>query len=248
MRNVKLVLEYEGTNYVGWQRQRQPNSIQQTVEEAIARVTGEHVVTRAASRTDAGVHARGQVINFRTRSTLPCERLRDALNAYLPRDISVRFATDVPLDFDARYAAKAKCYEYTIATGPARPAIDRNFCWHVRSPLDRAAMRAAAAHLVGTHDFAAFGSETYRKRSTVRTLYELSVHEEGERLRIRARGDGFLYNMVRAIVGTLVDVGRGKITPDDVVHILATHDRRRAGRTAPARGLCLMSVEYESDS
>jgi len=244
MRNVKLILQYEGTRFVGWQRQRQPNSIQQVLEEAIAAVTGEEARVTAAGRTDAGVHALGQTAHVRLDSSLPCRHLVAALNAHLPPDIAVVEAEDMPDDFHARFAAGSKIYEYTIATGPARPVLDRDLCWYVRSPLDLGRMRRAAACLVGEHDFAAFGAENFRRKTTVRTVYSLDIEELAGRLRLRVHGNGFLYNMVRAITGTLVDVGRGRIEPEQVREILASRDRRKAGPTAPARGLCLVRVFY----
>ncbi len=251
MRNIKLILQYEGTRFVGWQRQRQENSVQQIVEEAIAAVTGEDVRIAGSGRTDAGVHALGQTAHVHLNSDMPCERLVAALNANLPPDIAIISAEDVAEDFHARFGARSKIYEYTIATGPVRPVLDRDFCWYVRSALDLAKMRRAAAHLVGEHDFAAFGAENFRRKTTVRTIHALDIlpdQESPPRLRLRFHGNGFLYNMVRAITGTLVDVGRGKTQPEQVREILASLDRRAAGQTAPARGLCLLCVFYAGDS
>jgi len=244
MRNIKLLLEYQGTAYVGWQRQVQPNSIQQVVEEAIGRITGRASRLIGASRTDAGVHAAGQVANFRTESALPPERLREALNAVLPPDIAVLDVEEVPEDFHARFDAVSKRYEYTIRTGPVRPALGRELCWHCRWPLDVDRMRRAAAPLVGTHDFAGFASSGSDRKGSVRTLTRCDVHQAPGRMVLVLEGDGFLYNMVRTIAGTLVDIGRGKLPVERVAEVLAAGDRTRAGRTAPARGLCLVRVDY----
>lgn len=244
MRNIKLLLEYEGTAYVGWQRQAQPNSIQQALEEAIARITGAHVSITGASRTDAGVHARGQVANFMTSSSLSIEKLRDALNAVLPPDIGVLEAAEAAEDFNARFAAKSKAYEYTIWNRPTRPVLSRLFCWHVHKPLGVEKMSAAARLLLGTHDFACFASANTDRVTSVRTMTEAGVSEKEGIITVSLEGNGFLYNMVRAVTGTLVEVGRGKLSIEGFGEILASRDRARAGRTAPARGLCLVRVEY----
>jgi len=248
MRNIKLLLEYEGTNYLGWQRQPQGMTIQQALEEAIQRITGVMSSVTGASRTDAGVHARGQVANFRTESSLPVERLQGALNALLPRDIVVLSAEEVPGDFDARFAARCKVYHYTIWNHRVRPALERNFCWHVRWPLEVKRMQEAADLLVGRHDFAAFQSANAQSAGTVRTVSRAEWGQSGSRLTFAIEADGFLYNMVRAVVGTLVDVGRGRWTVEEFAQALRSRDRRRSGRTAPPQGLCLMAVRYEGDA
>ena len=244
MRNIKLLLEYEGTAYVGWQRQVQPNSIQQALEEAIARITGAQASATGASRTDAGVHARGQVANFMTSSSLSIEKLRDALNAVLPPDIGVLEAAEAAEDFNARFSAKSKVYEYTIWNRHTRPVLSRLFCWHVHKPLDVERMSAAARLLLGTHDFACFASANTDRVTSVRTMTEAGVTERDGIITFSLEGNGFLYNMVRAVTGTLVEVGRGKLSVEEFRAILESCDRKRAGRTAPARGLCLVRVEY----
>lgn len=244
MRNIKLILEYEGTGYLGWQRQPQGMTVQQALEEALERITGAKTTVVGAGRTDAGVHARGQTANFRTESDLPVERLRGALNALLPRDIVVLKAEEVPQDFNARFSARSKLYYYTVRNGRTRPALSRDFCWHVRWPLEILPMHQAAAHLLGRHDFAAFQSAGADTSTTVRTVFRADWTRSFDTLTFAIEADGFLYNMVRAIVGTLAAVGRGKITPDEFAEIVNAKDRARAGRTAPAQGLCLMRVRY----
>ena len=246
MRNIKLTIEYEGTSYLGWQRQPQGMTIQQALEEAIRQVTGVMPQVIGASRTDAGVHARGQAANFKTDSAIPVERLQGALNALLPRDIAVADAEEVPDDFNCRFSAKSKLYQYTIWNQRVRPAMDRNFCWHLRWPVEIEPMQAASASLLGEHDFAAFQSANAQSETTVRTILRADWELCAPRLTFAVEGNGFLYNMVRALVGTLVEVGRGKITAEEFKKILESRDRTLAGRTAPARGLCLMCVRYDA--
>ena len=248
MRNIKLTLEYEGTRYLGWQRQPQGMTIQQALEEAVAKVTGVETSVIGASRTDAGVHARGQVANFRTNSNLAVERFRGALNALLPRDIAVLSAEDAPEEFNSRFSACSKLYHYTIWNHPVRPALERDSCWHVRWKLDDGPAQEAAHALLGPHDFACFESSNAQSQTTVRTVTQASWERDGpHRIVFAIEADAFLYNMVRAIVGTLTDVARGKIPAERVAEIIASRDRRQAGRTAPPRGLCLMKVRYPDD-
>lgn len=245
MRNIKLTLEYEGTHYLGWQRQPQGMTVQQAVEDAVEKITGVHVCVTGASRTDAGVHARGQSANFRTESTLTPERIRGALNALLPRDIVVLESREVPPDFDSRFSAKSKTYHYALWTSNVRPAIRRNFCWHVRWATDVDAMREAAAALIGRKDFLAFQAANAASETTVRTVKRAEWLQDGHELTFVIEADAFLYNMVRIIVGTLTEVGRGKLTPQQFREIIDTRDRTQAGRTAPPSGLCLMEVYYD---
>jgi len=244
-RNLKLTLEYEGTNYLGWQRQPQGLTIQEALETAVREITGETVQVIGASRTDAGVHARGQAANFATASPLPPERFRGALNALLPRDIAVLECVEVPESFNARFAAKGKLYEYTIWNQRVRPALQRDFCWHVRWETDLDRLQEASAMVVGEHDFSAFRSANSDIETTVRTMFRAEWRREGPRLLFQIEGNGFLYNMVRAVTGTLIDVGRGKISLDGFRRILESKDRALAGRTAPAQGLCLVRVDYD---
>jgi tRNA pseudouridine38-40 synthase len=244
VRAIRLLLEYDGAAFFGWQRQGGRPTVQAALEEAVRRVTGRRSPVVASGRTDAGVHAAGQVALFRTRARLPAERFRDALNAHLPPEVSVRESAEVDGRFHPMRNVVSKIYHYGIINRRARPALDRGRAWWVAAPLDVAAMRRAARRLVGRHDFRSFATEAAFRKDTVRTVRSLRLRRSGERIVVEVEGKGFLYNMVRAIAGTLVEVGRGKIKPAEVGRILAAKDRRRAGPTAPAHGLCLMSVRY----
>jgi tRNA pseudouridine38-40 synthase len=248
-RNVKLTIEYDGSAYHGWQTQANAPTVQQAMEEAMAGVVGHPVALTASGRTDAGVHALGQVANFTTRSTIPADRLPLALNAALPPDIAVQAAEDVPLDFHARFHATGKTYRYTVLRCPLRPAVERRTAAWLRRDLDLAAMRAASALFLGTHDFAAFRTAAEQTDNSVRTVTrcDLAARPDhgGERIEFTVAANGFLYNMVRAMIGTLLVIGRGKWPPQRVADLLAAPDRARAGPTAPARGLCLMEVRYD---
>lgn len=243
-RNIRLVIEYEGTAYAGWQVQDNAVTVQQVVEEAIRSVTGERSRLTGSGRTDSGVHARGQVANFFTHAKIPAERISYALNASLPADIRVVNAEEADLTFHARYHAKRKHYRYTLHVGPHGTALDRRTCVHVRGPLDVDAMREATRCLLGTHDFAAFRGVGSSAKTTVRTIYRAEWTEEADKLFFDIVGNGFLYNMVRIIVGTLIEVGRGKRAPEDITALFAPAERDAAGPTAPAKGLCLMRVYY----
>ena len=244
MRNIKLVLEYEGTRYHGWQRQPQKPTIQETLEDAIEQITGEHALVYGASRTDAGVHARGQVANFHIRSALSPKVIHRALNAVLPRDVAILATEEVPDGFNARFSAKSKQYVYTMRNDPVRSVMDRAFHWHFPWPLDVSEMRNAAESLLGRHDFRSFCAAGSHSKDFVREVTALEVASDGAYITVRIEGNGFLYKMVRSIVGTLVEVGRGKIASPEVAHILQTRDRRLTGPTAPAAGLCLVHVSY----
>jgi len=247
-RNIKLVLAYDGSDFAGWQRQRNALSVQQALEEAIEQVTGTHAAVHGSGRTDAGVHARGQVANFHTRSLLPVEELQRALNALLPPTVAVLEAEEVGPHFHACFSAVAKHYRYTMWNAPVRPVFERFYTLHIPYKLNLSRMREAARQLVGEHDFAAFATHARSKGNTVRRIHQLTIRRNGVLILVDVKGSGFLYNMVRAIVGTLLEVGRGKLAPADVVEILAARDRRRAGRNVAARGLCLVSVEYPEDA
>ena len=237
-------MEYEGTNYLGWQRQPQGMTVQQAIEESIARITGTMAPVIGASRTDTGVHARGMVAHFKTESALPAERFLGGLNGTLPRDIAVLSVAEMADDFHARFSARAKRYEYTIHNSPVRRAMGRRFHWHVRKKLEVAAMRVGAQQLIGTHDFAAFESSGAESGTTVRTVTLADWVEKGRLLVFAIEADAFLYNMVRAVVGSLVEVGLGKQRPEWVAEIIRSRDRTQAGPTAPAKGLCLIRVDY----
>ena len=247
-RNVKLVIEYDGSAYHGWQRQANASTVQQVLEEAIAALVGHPVTLTASGRTDAGVHALAQVANFHTRSTLPADRLPHAINAALPHDVAVLRAEDVPAAFHARYSATGKTYRYRILRRDVRPALGRSRTHWLRRKLDLAAMQQAAARCVGEHDFAAFESES-NGGNTVRTVTRCDVAARpargGELIAVTVSANGFLYNMVRAMVGTFIEIGSGRWPPEHIARLFAARDRALAGPTAPAKGLCLLEVEYE---
>ena len=244
MPTIKLTLEYDGTPYAGWQRQLNQPTIQEAVETAIENITQTKVSAIGAGRTDAGVHALGQVASFRIdRDMTPLEWTR-ALNAHLPETIAVRTVAIMSDEFHARHAAKGKLYEYRILNRPERPALDRQYCWHSYKSLDDAAMNQAALCLIGAHDFSSFETQPTENEDPVCNLQRLVVIREGERLRIEAYGDRFLKQMVRSIVGTLVEVGLGKRPPVSLKTIIEAHDRSAAGRTAPPHGLYLVRVDY----
>lgn len=246
-RNFRLVLAYDGTDFHGWQRQAGVRTVQAEVENVLRRLLRSPVDLAGASRTDAGVHARGQVASVRTAAPFPVERLRPALAARLPPDIALLHAAEVPLEFHARRAARSKLYRYRIFDGPARPAglLAQRYTWHVRFPLDPDRMRAAAAAFVGRHDFAALAGAGCPRTTTVRTVSRVEIRRRAREIVIDVEGDGFLYHQVRNMVGTLVEVGRGHWDPQRVPEILAAGDRTLAGPTAPPQGLCLQWVRYD---
>ncbi len=246
MRTYLLTISYDGRAYAGWQRQEGFDTIQQRIEAALARLHGEPVVLHGAGRTDRGVHALRQAAHFRVERRWEPGELMRALNGNLPRDIRVRHARIVAPQLHARFSARAKRYAYRFALGPHEPLFDAGHCHWVREPLDVVAMRAGAALLVGRHDFASFASNPgyQRKRGTVRSVQHLHLLRRGRTLVLGIQGDGFLYNMVRAIAGTLLQVGRGAMAPPEVARILAARDRRCAGPNAPAHGLFLLRVSY----
>lgn len=242
--NVKILLEYDGSNYHGWQKQKNALGIQEIVEKAIYRVTGENVKVVGAGRTDAGVHARGQVANFHTNCRIPVERLPYAINSHLPEDIAVKGAEEVPADFHARYSAKSKVYSYTIYNGPFPSPLLRRYSYFYPRPLDVEAMREAAKAFIGVHDFSAFRASGSPVKSSVRKIMKLEVKKSGDLIIIEVEADGFLYNMVRIIAGTLLEVGSGKKKPEEIPLVIDSRDRERAGITLPAHGLCLERVVY----
>jgi tRNA pseudouridine38-40 synthase len=244
VRNIKLVLAYDGTDFAGFQVQPGKRTVQGELTAALAKILGEEVKVIGAGRTDAGVHARAQVVNFATAAPIPTSRLPAALNSCLPPDLTVWQAEEVPADFHARYAAQGKTYRYLIHQAPQPSPFLRRYSWHLPRPLDVAAMQAAAAQLIGEHDFSSFCAAGGAAKTRVRTLRRLTLGGEGGLLLVEAAADGFLYKMVRNLVGTLVEVGRGAFTPDDVQRILAGRDRSLAGPTAPPQGLILWEVDY----
>mgnify|MGYP000872409116 CR=1 FL=1 len=244
MTNIKLTIQYDGTNYCGWQRQKNGISIQEKVEDAIYLVTGEKVKLIASGRTDRGVHAQGQVANFITSSKIPPDRFKYALNSKLPQDISIVKSELVPENFHARYDAKGKVYRYVIFNGEIRNPLYNRYAYHVPVKLDFDLMDKAKDYFLGRHDFRAFMAQGSSVKSTIRTIKDINLDKREELIFFTIEGDGFLYNMVRIIVGTLVEVGLGKIKEEDIPHIIESKDRKRAGHTAPAKGLCLEKVYY----
>lgn len=244
MRNIKLTIEYDGTNYAGWQRQKNAVTIQQKVEQAIEDVTGKVSEAIGSSRTDAGVHAKGFVCNFLTESKIPADKFKKALNSFLPEDIVILKSEEVEINFHGRFNSLGKTYEYTILTGEQRPAIGRNYMYYFHRKLDIESMRSGSRYILGTHDFSAFKNAGSSVKTSVRTIKELDIVEDGNIIRFIITGDGFLYNMVRIIVGTLLEVGVGRFKPEDVLDILNSKDRSKAGRSVPANGLCLKEVFY----
>ncbi|NSW91220.1 MAG: tRNA pseudouridine(38-40) synthase TruA [Firmicutes bacterium] len=246
MRNIKLTIEYDGTNYNGWQSQINGFAIQDKIEDAIYKLTNEKVKLIGAGRTDSGVHAYGQVANFYTSSSIPADKFSFALNTILPDDIVVRKSEEVDEDFHARFSAKGKRYRYLIYNSTHPSALLRNKSWHVFYNLNIELMKEASLYLIGTHNFRSFmakdkGSQV---KSTVRTIWETSLIRRNDIIQIEIAGNGFLYNMVRIIAGTLVDVGIGKIEAKYINDIIKGCDRKLAGRTAPPQGLYLMEVYY----
>jgi tRNA pseudouridine38-40 synthase len=245
MRNIRLLLEYDGTDYVGWQRQATGPSIQAELEAALLRLTGAATSTRAAGRTDAGVHARGQVVTFQTASALPIHAFLRGLNAHLPQAIGVLDAQEAPPDFDARHSASGKMYRYQIWNSASRSPLRARTHWQVVRPLCLPAMAEAAAILVGRHDFRAFRAADCERKTTVRLITRLSVTSpEPAVVHIEVEATAFLKNMVRILSGTLVEVGKGKLTPAQVAALLQSGRRQDAGPTAPAHGLLLCRVDY----
>jgi tRNA pseudouridine38-40 synthase len=247
MRNIKLIVSYDGTDFAGWQTQPGKRTVQETLEKAIGAVTQETVRCQVSGRTDAGVHALGQVVNFHSATSIPVSRLVRAINAYLPPDVVVRHAEEVAQDFDANRDARGKWYRYYLHLGEVRPVFLRRFVWHVTWQLDVEAMQLAGRVLVGRHDFRSFETEWPSRASSVRNITYLQWRRHGALVWLDIAADGFLYNMVRAIVGTLVNVGRGYWPVQRVAEILQGQDRRLAGPTAPPQGLFLMRVWYSEE-
>ena len=245
MKRIKLTIAYDGTNYCGWQIQPNGMTVEEVLNRALKKLTGEDILVIGASRTDSGVHALGNVAVFDTETTIPAERIAMALNQRLPEDIVIIKSEEVPPDFHPRYCDCSKTYEYHIINTQIPIPTQRLTNYFVSYPLDVKKMRQAASYLVGEHDFASFCNVRTDVASTVRTIYSLDILQDGEEITIRITGNGFLYNMVRIIVGTLIRVGRGFYEPERVKEILEEKDRKAAGVTAPAHGLTLVSIDFQ---
>ncbi len=246
MRNIKLIIEYDGKDFNGWQKQPTKLNIQGEIEKAIQTITGEEVEVFASGRTDAGVHALGQVANFKTNSTIPIEKIPIAINTNLKKSIVIKSAEEVEERFHSRLNCKRKTYRYIINNSKYGTAIYRNLETHIPMKLDIQKMKEAIKYFEGEHDFKAFKASGTSSKSSVRTIYKAEIIEaKNERIYIELTGNGFLYNMVRIIAGTLVDVGLGKIEPEDIEKIINSKKRENAGKTLPPQGLYLVNVEYE---
>lgn len=247
MNNYKLLIQYDGGRYKGWQRlSKGETTIQDKLEHVLSEFTGEAVELIGSSRTDAGVHALSQVANFKTRKSLDLKEMKGYLNHYLPNDICVKEVTAVPEAFHARYHAKGKTYLYKIWNDEAQNPFLRKYSMHVKEPLQLEAMKQAAAHFVGRHDFTAFSNAKSNKKSMVREITAISIEAQEGLVKIRVSGNGFLYNMVRKMVGSLVAVGLGDMEADAISDILTAKERSRTGPMAEACGLCLERVSYEA--
>ena len=246
MKNYKITVAYDGTRYKGWQGQNSTDqTIQGKIEAVLARLYGHAVEITGSGRTDAGVHARGQVANFKVEDSYGKEEILSYLNTYLPEDIAVTAIEEVDARFHSRYAAKAKTYRYHIHTGNIPDVFGRKYEYPYEKPLDVAQMRKAAAYLTGTYDFTSFCGNKKMKKSAVRTIYSITITEQGTEIFFDYRGNGFLQNMVRILTGTLIEVGDGRRKPEEIPGILERKNRECAGYTAPVQGLTLMRVEYE---
>ena len=255
MRNVKVVVEFDGTDYFGFQFQPNHPTIQAEIERVLEKILKEKVTVHGSGRTDAGVHAAGQVISFRTEGTIPIDRLCVAMNSLLPRDIAALRASEMDSEFHARYSAKSRLYRYDILNADAKSALRGRFCWHVREPLDVDAMREAATPLIGVHDFTSFACVAKDEGSPIREMMSIDINslspaggegrgEGGSLVTIDMKANAYLRSMVRVIVGTLVEVGLGRRRSSDLRGILEAKDRGAAGKTAPPQGLCLVEVGY----
>ena len=246
MRNIKIILKFVGTGFHGWQIQKNGITVQELVTEALKKITGEDdIYVVGCGRTDAGVHAEAYVANFRTNASIPSERLPYALNAVFPDSVVCLSAADTYDDFHAGKSALNKTYTYSILNSLIRDPFFEPYTYYVKYPLDIDAMKKAAGFFVGTHDFVGFASVGYSVKTTVRTIYSIEIIKNDDIIKIKINGNGFLYNMVRIIAGTLIFVGNGRINAEDIPEIIESRKREKAGITAPAKGLCLTEVNYE---
>lgn len=245
MRNIKMIIQYDGSNFKGFQRLKDnDNTIQGKIEDVLSKMTEEKIEIIASGRTDMGVHALGQVANFKTKSDLSVEKMQKYLYKYLPESIVVTKIEEVDDRFHSRYNAKSKIYMYRIDNSTYHNPFNRKYTYHVDKKLDLDKMKEASKYLIGKHDFSSFASSRSKKKSHVRTIESISIQENNGLIEIYVKGNGFLYNMVRIIVGTLIEVGLNKINREDVEKILEAKDRKVACETAPAKGLFLFKVEY----
>ena len=245
MRNIKLEIEYDGKDFNGWQKQPNKLNIQGEIEQAIKQITGEEVDLIASGRTDAGVHALGQIANFKTNSKIPIEKIPYAINSKLKQSIRILNAEEVEDRFHSRYNCKQKTYRYVINNAKQASAIYRKLEYHISNDLNIEEMKKAANYFIGEHDFKAFKASGTSNKSSVRTIYDITIEKKDNRIVMEFTGNGFLYNMVRILSGTLVDVGMGKINPENIPDIIDSKDRTRAGKTLPPYGLYLVKVEYK---
>lgn len=245
MCNFRITIQYEGTRYQGWQKQKSTdNTLQGKFETLLTRLAEEPVEITASGRTDAGVHAWGQVANFHMNTGLTAQELMDKINQYLPEDVAVIDCREAEERFHSRLNAKGKCYQYRVLNSAVPHVFDRRYVYQMPESLDLDAMRKAAGLLVGTHDFKSFTSAKKSKKSTVRTVFSIEIERVEDEIRFLFRGDGFLFHMVRILVGTLLEVGKSNLLPSDMERILAACDRQEAGPLVPASGLALMEVYY----
>lgn len=245
MRNIKIVIEYDGTRYKGWQRLGDSdNTVQQRIETVLSKMAGENIEITASGRTDAGVHARNQIANFRTECTMSEHKILNYCYEYLPEDIVVKSVEEVDLNFHARYHAKVKKYVYNICNNKAHDVFTRKYSYHIPEPLSIEKMRKASEILIGEHDFQSFTTLKTKKKSTVRNIYTINIVNNDGNIEISIQGNGFMKNMVRLIVGTLVEVGLGERTVEEISVILEKKERQYAGHIAPAKGLFLEEVNY----
>lgn len=248
MKRVKIVVAYDGTNYCGWQVQPNGITVEEVLNRSLSNLLGEKIEVMGASRTDSGVHSLGNVAVFDTNTRMPADKIVFALNQRLPEDIVVQGSCEVPSDWHPRYQESTKTYEYRILNRTFRMPTRRLDTYFYHYPLDVEQMSEAASYLVGTHDFASFCAANAQVKSTVRTIYSCTAQKENDIITIRVTGNGFLYNMVRIIAGTLIEVGAGKRRPVEIKDILAAENRDAAGPTAPAQGLTMMGIEYEQET
>ena len=244
-KNICLTVAYDGTDFHGFQRQTNASSIQRCIEDALSAIFRSPITIYGAARTDAGVHARGQVVNFYGEGSIPTEKIPYAMKGYLPLEIAVLSAKEMPERFSVRHDNKGKHYCYSIVNSRIHDPFQLRYAWFIRKPLDLEAMRQGADILLGTHDFSAFEGQNTTPMNPVKTMYAITLEKQGPMIRIHVVGDGFLYHMVRNIAGGLVDLGLHRFSVEDFKHILDSKDRKQLGATAPAQGLCLEEVFYD---